>query len=407
MIEFSALGSLRDVAAEEWDALAAGRSFYLCHSWLSAQDAGQPVDARYLLARSGGRLVGALPVYRVRNETNAFYLPERCADGRWQGPYLLAGARRAYANGLLIARDLPAAERAEVTGGLIARLRRQAAGAGARGALFLYLATPAARVLVDACPASQPVLLAMEAVLDLPGRDFGSYLQWLSGHRRRVIRHECDVFSRAGYSIAVEPAQAVWEQMAPLLANVQRRHGHDAPDDHWRRLLRRQAADLAGQAIVFTCRRDGELAGACLGYAWHGTLYLKLCGFDYTRLAASFEYFNLVYYAPIRYAYDNGLRRVHYGREAFAAKLARGAHVAPLWGVEIPAPGMPAAVSATAWNHARAARWRAEFSCSPRGFADEGWSCWGCGSLSVDAPAVRSSRQGRLAGPAAGHRTVT
>jgi uncharacterized protein len=378
VIEFSARESLRDVAADEWDALVAGRSFYLCHSWLSAQDADQPIDAVYLLARSGGRLVGALPVYRVRNETNAFYLPERCADGRWLGSYLLAGTRRAYTNSLLIARDLTAAERAEVTGGLLARLRGQAAAADACGALFLYLATSAARSLIAAFPASHPVLIAMEAVLDLPGRDFDCYLQMLSGHRRRVIRHECDVFSRTGFTIAIEPASEVWEQMAPLLANVQRRYGNDAPDDHWRRLLRRQAADLAAHAIVFTCRRDGVLTGACLGYAWHGTLYLKLCGFDYARLSASFEYFNLVYYAPIRYGYENGLRRIHYGREAFAAKLGRGAHLAPLWGVEIPAPGRPAPRSATAWNGATTARWRAEFSHSSRGFADQDWSFWGC-----------------------------
>jgi uncharacterized protein len=374
VIEFFALQTLRDVAADEWDAAVAGRSFYLCHSWLSAQDADQPIDAVYLLARSGGRLVGALPVYRVRNETNAFYLPQRCADGRWQGSYLLAGARRAYTNSLLIARDLTAVEHAEVTGGLLARLRGQAAGAGARGALFLYLPASAARSLLAAFPASHPVLIAMEAVLDLPGRDFDCYLQTLSGHRRRVIRHECDVFSRAGFTTAIEPASEVWQQVAPLVANVQRRYGNDAPDDHWRRLLRRQAADLAAHAIIFTCRRDGVLAGACLGYAWHGTLYVKLCGFDYARLDASFEYFNLVYYAPIRYAYENCLNRIHYGREAFAAKLGRGARLAPLWGMEIPAPGRPAPRPATMWNRATAARWRAEFSHSPVAFAGQDWS---------------------------------
>jgi uncharacterized protein len=385
VIEFSARESLCDVGGDEWDALVAGRSFYLSHAWLSAQDAGQPVDSVYLLARSGGRLVGALPVHRVRHETNAFYLPQQCADGRWHGPYLLAGTRRAYTNSMLVAGDLAAADSAEVIGGLLARLRGHVAGAGTRGALFLYLATPAARSLTAAFPASHPVLIAMEAALDLPGHDFDGYLRMLSGHRRRVIQHERDVFGRAGFTVAVEPAAGVWEQMVPLLANVHRRYGDDAPDDHWRRLLRRQAADLAGQAIVFTCRRDGVLAGACLGYAWHGTLYLKLCGFDYTRLSASFEYFNLVYYIPIHYAYDNGLRRIHYGREAFAAKLGRGARLAPLWGMEIPAPDRPAPRSATAWNRATAARWRAEFSRSPRAFADQGWSLWGCETGAVVA----------------------
>src|SRR5947209_5819293 len=141
MIEFTCRKSLGDVPGGEWDALVGDRSFYLCHSWLSAQDAGQPVDAEYLLARSAGRLVGALPVYRVRKETNDFYLPEGCADGRWRGRYLLAGARRAYTNSLLVADDLTADDRAEVTSGLLNGLRQRAGDAGASGALFLYLTT--------------------------------------------------------------------------------------------------------------------------------------------------------------------------------------------------------------------------------------------------------------------------
>jgi predicted N-acyltransferase len=378
MIRFSARESLRDVAAAEWDALVADRSFYLCHSWLSAQDSGQPIDAVYLLARSCGRLVGALPVYRVREETNAFYRPERCADGRWQGHYLIAGARRAYTNGLLIADDLAPAQRSEVTHGLLARLRARAAELDALGALFLYLPTSAARSLSVGLPGGHPVLTAMEAVLDLHGQDFDGYLQTLPGHRRRVIRHEIDVFGRAGLTIVTEPAAGVWKQMVPLLANVQRRYGSGAPGEHWRQLLRRQAADLAGHATVFTCRRDGRLLGACLGYAWQGTLYLKLCGFDYDRLCGSFEYFNLVYYAPIRHVYEKGLSRIHYGREAFEAKLNRGARLAPLWSMEIPVPGRPPPLAAPEWNRATAARWRARFSRSSRDFSDPGWSLWGC-----------------------------
>jgi predicted N-acyltransferase len=379
MIRFSATGSLRDVPAEEWDDLAASRSFYLCHSWLSAQDSNQPVDARYLLARSGGRLAGALPVYRVRKETNPFYLPHTCADGRWQGRYLLAGARRAYTNSLLVAGGLSPDQRAEVTGGLLARLREQAAVAEADGALFLYLPTSAARLVTEGSPGAQPVLTSMEAVLDLPGTGFDSYLRTLSAHRRRVIRHEIGVFGRAGFTVATEPAALVWEQMASLVGNLQRRYGTDAPPQHWRQLLQRQAADLVGHAIVFTCRRGGMLVGACLGYEWHGTLYLKLCGFDYARLNGSFEYFNLIYYTPIQYAYAHGLNHIHYGREAFEAKLNRGARLAPLWSVEIPAPGHPDPPSATEWNRATAAGWKAAFGRPAQGFGDMGWSLWGCG----------------------------
>jgi predicted N-acyltransferase len=378
-IEVTAARSLTDVPEGEWDALVGDRSFYLTHAWLRAQDTGQPVSATYLLASSGGgQLMGVLPIYRVERETNAFYQPERCADGRWRGRYLIAGTRRAYANGVPVAAGLTATCRAEITAHLLTRVRAEASAAGSDGALFLYLPTPEAVGLREASSRLRPVLTSMEAVLDLPGTAFEDYLQSLSGHRRRVVKHEMAAFSRAGLTILAEPVTEIWEQAAPLLAGLQRRYGDMAPLEHWRQLLRRQACALGKHAMFFTCRDAGTLVGFCLCYQRRGVLYLKLCGFDYARLGGRFEYFNLVYYGPIRYAYEHSLTRIHFGREAFTAKLSRGARLAPLWSIEVPTSGRPASADAAAWNRRTVLNWRAELGPLARGLRDPGWSYWGC-----------------------------
>src|SRR5207253_474851 len=55
--------SIRAVPEGEWDALAAGRTFYASHAWLRAVERDPAFEARYVLARSRGRLVGVLPTY--------------------------------------------------------------------------------------------------------------------------------------------------------------------------------------------------------------------------------------------------------------------------------------------------------------------------------------------------------
>ena len=370
-IEVRSTGSAADVRAADWDALVAGRSWYLTWEWVHAQDRGQPVGARYLLAERGGELLGVLPTYLVERETNGFYRPERAVDGRWPGRYVLAGGRRGYANELLVR---PGADAA--AGALLEALAGRVTEAGADAALFLYLDTGAAERLTRLVPGATPLLATAEAVLDLVGTGLDDQLGALPAHRRRRIRHEIDVFSRAGYQLGVEPARDCWRALAPLFAQVQRRYGGDYPDEQAVRLLERQAAALDEWAVVLTLRDGDRLAGGVLAYPWQGTLHLKLHGLDYPRLRDAYEYFNLACYAPIRLGHRLGLRRLHLGREAIEAKIRRGGRLHPLWHVEVPARDDGGA--ARRWNAAEAARIRAA-SPTPRALTERGWGLWGAG----------------------------
>ena len=84
-------------------------------------------------------------------------------------------------------------------------------------------------------------------------------------------------------------------------------------------------AEYLGSSVrVFLAHKRGDLVGFALFYLAGKTLYCKQAGFDYSRLADDFCYFNVVFYDPIRYAIANGIREIRYGLEAYEAKLARG-----------------------------------------------------------------------------------
>lgn len=108
---------------------------------------------------------------------------------------------------------------------------------------------------------------------------------------------------------------------------------------------------------------------------------MRLAGFDYRALRGAFEYFNVVFYLPLRYLYRTGLRRLHLGRESYDAKLRRGATPTPLWSLAAfeAAPPKPGGVcAARGWNRCAAAAWTGRYGKQPALLADPGWRMWGC-----------------------------
>ena len=375
--------SLAELPAGDWDRLVAGRSYYLSHEWLRAVEADHSARAKYLLViDGGGALLAGLPVYQVSEEGNDFYRPEALVDGRWRGRYLLAGTRRAYANDLLVRPDADAGTRVRAVRALLEELEQRVRLLATDGALFLYLSTAGACELFAALgERTIPLLATVDTAIDVPGARFDDYLASFTPRQRRKLQHEIAEFERAGYELTEERLGGCWREAGSLLGNLQRRYGHVGNDDRWRSALRRQVDTLGDRGVVFGCRRDGALVGFSLAYPWAGRLYERLAGFDYTALRGAFEYFNLVFYAPLRYVYRNGLRGLHLGRESYDAKVHRGARLAPLWAFEAASghSGPPTVSSARGWNRRVADRWLERYGSRPHLFADPGWRIWGCG----------------------------
>ncbi|HEY2578115.1 MAG TPA: GNAT family N-acetyltransferase [Streptosporangiaceae bacterium] len=383
MLSVRLANSLSEIDAAEWGALVSPGGFYLSHEWLRLVEADSSASAEYLIASDGQRIIAALPVYDVNTEPLGLYQPERLADGRWHGHYLLVGARRGFVNGVLAHPDLDAEQRDEAFRLLLAAVAERVTARGADGALFLHLTTVAANELLsadrDACAANVPVLTIVDSAIDVPGHSMDDYLDVIPSQYRRKIRREMRVFEAADYQIAEERLGDCLPEAGSLVCNLQHRYGHMDDDELWRTELGQMAELLAARGVVFSCRYEGALAGFALGYPQGGTLYMRRCGFDYGLLRDAFEYFNLGYYLPLRYAYRHGLKRLHLGPTAYEAKVRRGAVLAPLWGVAVCSAAQTDDDAALGWNRKAASEWLSSYGQGSATLNDAGWARWGCG----------------------------
>lgn len=328
--------TLADVDEDAWQTLARESTFYLSYRWLKLVEADPGASATYLLAVDGqGALVGALPCYRVRDESNAFYRPQDLevltdlvAD---PAACLLLGARRGYQSDLLVSPGLDQQGCVRVCAALLdAAVERAQPGA----ALLLYATERCRRAIAEARPGAQALLLAPEASIEVRGPSFEEHVTALPrrGLRRRT-RSEVRDFRSGGYDVGRERFSECWEEAVPLLANVQARYGHSVDMEALRASLRRQAEIVGERGIVSTCRRNGRLVAFSLTYPWGHTLYDRMVGFDYEALSGHSEYFNLAFHQPLSVACDESLRYLHLGIEGYEAKVLRGAELQPLWAI--------------------------------------------------------------------------
>lgn len=367
----SRVSGVRSLEPAVWRRLTAdGSDFYASLPWLAAQEdfGGQP--QRLLVAEQDGVVRAVLPYAVPDREFNAFYEPRAL----WGEPAPAAdglvhlGVGRGYDNPVLLT-----ASRDGERAGLVAALAEEVAALVAetgRPAVAQYVRAPetdaVAALLGGAAATVVPV--ALNAVIRLRGTGFDDYLRGFTGpraSRRRKIAYERRRFEAAGYRVGCEDLADCRDELAPLLVQLQHKHGQSASAEVTARLILSQAGHLDG--TVFTCRRDGDLLGFSLVYRWHDALHVRMAGFDYPRLAEAFEYFNLTVYLPIDHAFRHGLREVHLGMESYRAKVLRGAELAPM--VTLLGPGAaadPDRLREAAWR--RVAGWEDEVPGAVRAF---------------------------------------
>jgi predicted N-acyltransferase len=200
---------------------------------------------------------------------------------------------------------------------------------GAATAAILYLPEGSEPHLEAALVARgyAPTVLGGECSLDVPWPDFDAYLAHFRSRRRQSLRLDIRRFAEAGCTVEMGGVELLDDGLAPLQAATQTRYGHRMDPARTARWYARIRAELAPYARVCVARRGAEVLGFGLFYEAGGELYARAVGFDYPRLNGERSYFNVVFYEPIRYAIAAGLGRIHYGIEAYEAKLERGCDV--------------------------------------------------------------------------------
>lgn len=338
--------SLRKIDPAEWSHVACGRGLYVSYPWLLAIEADdENADATtYLLVRQNGVLRAALPVYRrYRPDHDDFYdpivqfLPPKAAahhansaNNSWY-PLVLGGTIAAYWNDLLFDDQTPEHVQLQALNLLMSEFERER---GDASAALMYLMPQAAQQVLDHLRSrAHRLFVGAQTTIDVTWKTMDDYVLSLPS-RRTVVRKEIRQFAAWEARKTSTSLRSCHEQLSPLIANLQRKYGHDLDEEIIARQLRGQAAQLDKVSKVFTCELGGRIVAFSLLYQWEGELYLRSIGFDYHAVdRATSAYFNLAFYEPIRYAIDHDIHRLHLGMGTYPAKMARGARLTPSWSI--------------------------------------------------------------------------
>ncbi len=371
--------SLAEIPRDEWDRLAAAHSFFASWGWLRYLE-GAPGPAVGYLTVHGGGLRAGWPVTTVTRPANPRYDLDLLFPELARGapvlpyPYLMAGAGRGY-------------RATAMTGdpaGLASLLAASLAESdGTAGLAVCYLDTADAAAVASALGElgheAVPLFTDAEAVIRINGASLAEHMAASRSRLRQRFRREMALFECSGLRLVRPPLESCLERLARLQHELQQRHGQDWDLARTERSLRRLAAAAPAEPLLLVAVEESDRpVGFSLSYRWGGTCYVRVTGYEYARLRAACEYFTLTCYEPIRYAAEAGCEHLHLGLESLQAKMIRGAELAPLWSVIVPA-GLPVPAGRTrALNRSRAAALRDRFAGHPAAFGDPSWQAWQC-----------------------------
>lgn len=330
-VSVRSIGSIADIAADQWDACAGGADPFLCHAYLRAmEDSGSACARtgwapRHLLAEDGqGSLLACAPLYLKSHSYGEYVF-----DWAWADAYRRAGRR--YYPKLQCA--LPFTP---VTGRRL--LVRPGAPETALQALLAETMIGLARKLsvsslhVTFCTEAESRLLQGKGMLSRIGHQyhwrnrgygrFDDFLAALSSRKRKAIRKE-----RA-------QAQALGLEIRALSGPDLRPEHWDAFHDFYRNTVDRKWANayltadffhrlgavLGDRVVLILALQHGQPVAAALNLAGDDALYGRLWG---SVAEFRFLHFELCYYQAIDWAISHGLSRVEAGAQG-EHKLQRG-----------------------------------------------------------------------------------
>lgn len=308
--------------------------FYTSRRWTVSQEGDRGFSTAYLAGHDEetGRTAALVPFHMAPGgDSNPLY-NETTLLGRTPDIQLLAGSRTGYDNRVLLRPGLSGADRSRLMTTLCTRLLERAEEHGARHVSWWYLPEEEARELGGLpgfATATTPCLPT--AVVRPRGATFDAHVAALPASRRSLVRRDLKRLTAGGYRTRTLPAESVpLERYAPLVVQVQVRHGEELSEEGAVRYLRRCLSIGSGDDVVITEVLDKQErpAAFALGITHGRTLHMRVFGCDYRAgHGTSGEYFEATVYEPLRIALERGLDAVHLGVTSYRAKSLRGAEL--------------------------------------------------------------------------------
>ena len=299
-------------------------------------------EVSWVCVGTRNRPLVALPLYRPETDRwpDEAYDPDRAlGTGERSSPrdWVLGGGRADLTTGLLVHPGAPASALEAAAAAAVAAAAEEAAAhrrrlallyVGADGGLLLNAAR---RVGVEA-EASQ----GSRFVVDDVGDSLASYLEKLPSRHRSVVRRDLRDLADARLVATPVPWIDVLDDACDLIAENHERHGEADHPKLVAQRLRRWLGDEGLDCVAFALRREGVLLAATLGWSYAHVLELYELGLswelgDRRRLA----YTEMLFYAPLRLAWERGLRTLDLALAGEPAKRLRGARAIPLYGLVV------------------------------------------------------------------------
>ncbi|MCB1366281.1 MAG: N-acetyltransferase [Rhodobacteraceae bacterium] len=333
-IEISVLGSIADIPGADWDALAnpgggVPLDPFTTHRFLKALEVSGSVGGgtgwtpRHLIARRGGQVLAAMPLY-LKGHSQGEYV----FDHSWAHAYERAGGEY-YPKLQAAVPFTPATGRRFLT-----RAGDEALGAAvlAEGAVRLAAENGLSSLHITFCTAAEAKAGAALGLMHRTGQqfhwlndgysDFADFLSRLSSRKRKAIRRErarAQAFGGTirhlqGEDIRPEHWDAFWQFYQDTGA---RKWGRPYLT---RGFFDEVQAHLRDDALLILCERDGRPVAGALNFIGREVLFGRYWGCVEDH---PFLHFETCYYQAMDYAIAHGLARIEAGAQG-EHKLARG-----------------------------------------------------------------------------------
>ncbi|MEM9851013.1 MAG: GNAT family N-acetyltransferase [Pseudomonadota bacterium] len=336
-LEVTVIGGLDQIDAGEWDACACPEAAgggppndpFTTHRFLKALEdsgsvgPGSGWQARHVLARRDGALIGVMPCYAKGHSQGEYIF-----DYNWAHAYENSGGR--YYPKLQVAVPFtPATGRRFLTRPGAEVLGMQAL---TEGAVQLAAQNELSSLHVTFCTEAEALAGAEMGLLHRTGQqfhwlndgygDFDAFLGALSSRKRKNIRKERRTAADFGGTIEAFTG----DQIEPAHWDAFWRFYQDTGARKWgtpyltRDFFDRAQETLRDDMLLVMCKRDGRWVAGALNLIGRDCLYGRYWGCIEDHPCLHFE---VCYYQAIDYAIAHGLGRVEAGAQG-QHKLARG-----------------------------------------------------------------------------------
>ncbi len=352
-----------------WDALTGDHDPFVEHRFLSLLEQTGCVGGAtgwlpcHVIARRGGRLVGAVPLYLKEHSFGEYifdwgWAEAAAASGLDYYPKLVSAVPFTPATGrrLLLAPELPAAEATTVRGALIGGVEALARQTDASSIHWLFVTEQEQAQLADE-HGLIPRLTHQYHWLNRGYRDFDDYLARFRATARKNVRRERRLAASHGLTLQTlrgpELDRSGWRGLYRFYRDTSaRKWGQAYLNRDFFEGVRERLADR----VVSTLARavDGEPVAGTLGFVKGTRLYGRYWGTMARDLAGL--HFELCYHRPIELCIEQGWTRFEAGAQG-SHKIKRGLMPAPTYSAHwLRHPGLARAVNQAVARESRLLR---------------------------------------------------